>query len=64
MTEKTTKTWHKVKVFNTYEEAEELRSKLKTELGNEDLEIKIRRCGPGQTQFKVKTYRPPTKTKK
>lgn len=61
MTEKTTKTWHKVKVFNTYEEAEELRSKLKTELGNEDLEIKIRRCGPGQTQFKVKNISPTNK---
>ena len=58
MSEKTTKTWQKIKVFDTYGEADALRNKLQTEEGNSDLQIKIRRCGPGGTQFKVKTHRP------
>jgi hypothetical protein len=61
MSEKPTKTWQKIKVFDTYGEAAELRSKLQNEEGNSDLEIKIRRCGPSGTQFKVKTHRPKTK---
>jgi len=60
MSEKPTKTWQKIKVFNTYDEANDLRNKLKAEEGNSDLEVKIRRCGPGGTQFKVKTHRPKT----
>ena len=60
MSEKPTKTWQKIKVFDTYGEADELRSKLQSEKGNSDLEIKIRRCGPEGTQFKVKTHRPKT----
>jgi len=58
--EKTIKSWHQVKVFDTYEEADALRIKLSTEPDNSNLEIKIRRCGPGGTQFKVKTHRPKT----
>ncbi len=60
MSEKQTKTWQKIKVFDTYDEADALRTELKSEDGNSDLEIKIRRCGPYGTQFKVKTHRPKT----
>tara|TARA_R110002012_G_scaffold254552_2_gene433625 strand:+ start:2435 stop:2623 length:189 start_codon:yes stop_codon:yes gene_type:complete len=60
MSEKQTKTWQKIKVFDTYGEADTLRTELKSEDGNSDLEIKIRRCGPNGTQFKVKTHRPKT----
>jgi hypothetical protein len=60
MSEKSTKTWQKVKVFDTYDEADALRTELQSTEGNSDLQIKIRRCGPGGTQFKVKTHRPKT----
>ena len=52
------KKWQKIKVFNTYEEASALKTKLSQEPDNSDLEIKIRRCGPQGTQYKVKTWRP------
>jgi|TARA_R110001583_G_scaffold7472_21_gene37032 hypothetical protein len=57
MSEKPIKQWQKIKVFNTYEEAAALKTELMTEAG---LEVKIRRCGPEGTQFKVKTHRPKT----
>jgi len=60
MSGKSTKTWQKVKVFDTYDEADALRTELQSTEGNSDLQIKIRRCGPGGTQFKVKTHRPKT----
>jgi len=60
MSEKTTKTWQKIKVFDTYGEADALRTELQSTEGNSDLEIKIRRCGPEGTQFKIKTHRPKT----
>jgi hypothetical protein len=60
MSEKPTKTWQKIKVFDTYDEADSLRTELQNKEGNSDLEIKIRRCGPSGTQFKVKTHRPKT----
>lgn len=62
MTQLSTKKWQKIKIFDTYEEADALRNKLKSESGNEDLEIRVKRCGPEGLKFKVKTYRP-TKTK-
>jgi len=52
------KKWHKVKVFDTYGEADALRAELMNESDNSDLQIKIKRCGDGGTQFKVKTHRP------
>ena len=60
MSEKPTKTWQKIKVFNTYDEAAALKTELQNKDGNSDLEIKIRRCGLEGTQFKVKTHRPKT----
>tara|TARA_R110000796_G_scaffold223298_1_gene339556 strand:- start:535 stop:735 length:201 start_codon:yes stop_codon:yes gene_type:complete len=60
---KSTKKWQKVKVFDTYGEADALRTNLMNESGNSALQIKIRRCGPEGAQFKVKTYRPKTTNK-
>ena len=56
--EKTPKKWQKVRIFDSYKDANELRSIL---LDNDDtglLEVKVRRCGPGGAQFKVKKYFP------
>ena len=54
--EKTPKKWQKVRIFDTYQDANDLRSVL---LDNDDtglLEIRVRRCGPRGSQFKVKKY--------
>ncbi len=59
--EKTPKKWQKVRIFDSYNDASELRSVL---LDNDDtglLEIRIRRCGPRGSQFKVKKYFPEPK---
>jgi len=61
MSEKITKTWQKIKVFNTYDEADTLRTELLLADSDSGLEIKIKRCGPEGTQFKVKSHRPKTK---
>ena len=55
------KNWKKVRIFNSYEDADQLRHTL---LDNDDtglLEVKVRRCGPLGTQFKVKKYFPEQK---
>lgn len=54
----TPKKWRKMKVFDTYEEASALKDELILEYPNSDLEVKIKRCGPEGTQFKVKTFHP------
>ena len=62
--EKTSKKWQKVIIFNSYKDANELRCIM---LDNDDtglLEIKIRRCGPNGSQFKVKKYFPEQKKTK
>ena len=59
--EKTPKKWQKVRIFDSYEDADTLRAVL---LDNDDtglLEVKVRRCGPGGSQFKVKKYFPEQK---
>jgi hypothetical protein len=59
--EKTPKKWQKVRIFDSYNDANELRA---TMLDNDDtglLEVKVRRCGPGGSQFKVKKYFPEQK---
>ena len=61
MSEKITKTWQKIKVFNNYDEADTLRTELLLADSDSGLEIKIKRCGPEGTQFKVKSHRPKTK---
>jgi hypothetical protein len=50
------KKWKKVRIFDNYEDANELRCVL---LDNDDtgqLLIKVRRCGVEGRQFKVKTH--------
>lgn len=67
MSETTTpKKWQKIKIFDTYEQAFKLKEDLSKQDGNSDLLIKIKRCGPAGTKFKVKTWRPspPIKKKK
>ena len=59
--EKTPKKWQKVRIFDNYSDANELRSIM---LDNDDtglLEVKVRRCGPRGSQFKVKKYFPEQK---
>ena len=59
--EKTPKKWQKVRIFDSYEDADTLRSVM---LANDDtglLEVKVRRCGPAGSQFKVKKYFPEPK---
>ncbi len=59
--EKTPKKWIKVRIFDNYSDANELRSIM---LDNDDtglLEVKVRRCGPRGSQFKVKKYFPEQK---
>ena len=62
--EKKPKKWQKVRIFDTYQDANDLRSVL---LDNDDtglLEIRVRRWGPGGSQFKVKKYFPEQKKTK
>tara|TARA_B100000131_G_scaffold266296_1_gene264166 strand:- start:54 stop:248 length:195 start_codon:yes stop_codon:yes gene_type:complete len=59
--EKTPKKWQKVRIFDSYKDANELRATL---LDNDDtglLQVKVRRCGPGGSQFKVKKHFPEQK---
>jgi len=58
------KKWEKVRIFNNYDDANELRCVM---LDNDDtglLKIKVHRCGPAGSQFKVKKHFPkPTNRK-
>ena len=61
--ENTPKKWQKVRIFDNYKDANDLRCTL---LDNDDsglLEVKVRRCGPGGSQFKVKKHFPEQKRK-
>lgn len=56
------KKWEKVRIFNNYEDASELRGVL---LDNDDtglLSVKVNRCGPEGSQFKVKKHFPKPST--
>ena len=62
--EKTTKKWQKVRIFNNYDDANELRCVM---LDNDDtglLKVKVHRCGPDGSQFKVKRHFPKPRTTK
>tara|TARA_Y100000996_G_scaffold370542_1_gene318223 strand:- start:1738 stop:1929 length:192 start_codon:yes stop_codon:yes gene_type:complete len=59
--EKTPKKWQKVRIFDNYSDADELRNTLKNNDDTGLLEVKVRRCGPGGSQFKVKKYFPEQK---
>lgn len=56
--QKNNKKWHKVRIFDKYEDANELRHIM---LNNDEtglLEMKIYRCGPDGSKFKLKKYFP------
>ncbi len=59
--EKTPKKWQKVRIFDSYEDANELRRVLRDNDDTGLLEVKIRRCGPRGSQFKVKKHFPEQK---
>lgn len=48
-------TWTSVRYFSTFEEADTLRTSLKTTDTSGTLQVKVKRCGEGGTQFVVKT---------
>ena len=53
------KSWKKVGYFNTYEEAQARKSELHAEhTVDNDLLIKINRCGPAGSRFTVKYWHP------
>lgn len=62
------KSWKKVAIFNNYSDASEKRQKLLAEDSSDQLLVKIRRCGPRGSRFKVKVWHPdfvkPKKEKK
>ena len=66
--ESTPKQWKKVKVYNTYQEALDHKVGILSEFEVTGGLVKIRRCGEGGTQFKVKFWHPdfaaPKKKKK
>ena len=50
------KKWEKVRIFNNYNDANDLRCVM---LDNDDtgfLRVKVHRCGPDGSQFKVKKH--------
>ena len=52
------KTWKTKAIYNHYEDASQIKDLL---MENDDsglLEVKILRCGPGGSKFKIKTYYP------
>tara|TARA_R110000787_G_scaffold28381_4_gene77633 strand:+ start:81 stop:317 length:237 start_codon:yes stop_codon:yes gene_type:complete len=60
---KTNKSWKKIgKIVNTYDEALAAANALFQQSTTDDempaVEIKIKRCGPGGSQFKVKIWHP------
>lgn len=57
------KSWKQEGIYNTYEEADSYRAVLLSMNTDNKLLIKIKRCGPGGSKFKVKSYYPP-QTKK
>ena len=59
------KSWKQEGIYNTYEEADSYRAVLLSMNTDNKLLVKITRCGPGGSKFKVKSYYPPqAKTKK
>jgi hypothetical protein len=53
------KVWRKVGIESTYEAAAARKEQLLSEhTTDNDLLVKIRRCGPGGTRFKLKVWHP------
>ena len=59
--EKTPKKWQKVRIFDNYNDANDLRCTMLEADDTGLLEVKVRRCGTGGSQFKVKKYFPELK---
>jgi len=58
------KKWEKVRIFNNYTDANELRCVLLDNDDTNQLLVKVHRCGPDGTQFKVKKHFPKPATNK
>jgi len=53
------KSWKKEGIFATYEEADSTRAVLLSMNTDNKLLVKVKRCGPAGTRFKVKSWYPP-----
>jgi hypothetical protein len=53
------KRWKDVKTLDTYEDANALREELLASDKTMKLKVKVKRCGDGGSQFKVKSWYPP-----
>jgi hypothetical protein len=57
--EKQTKTWKRVGLFSTYEEALNKKNQVNDEhTEDNNLLLKIKRCGPEGSKFQVKMWHP------
>ena len=68
-TETITKSWKREGIYSTYEDADAAKQALRAKhTADNDLLIKIKRCGPEGTRYQVKTWHPdmlaPKKNKK
>ncbi len=52
------KSWKKVAIFDTYELASDRKNKLIEKDESGELKVKIKRCGPEGTKFKIKIWHP------
>ena len=55
----TSKSWRTEKILESYEAASAYKKSLLTADSEDKLLVKIRRCGPEGTMFKVKSWYPP-----
>jgi hypothetical protein len=62
--ERVPKVWKTKGIYNTYQDASEIKDLLLTNDDTGKLEVKIRRCGPGGIRFKIKAYFPESKNNK
>ena len=57
------KSWKQEGIFNTYEEADSTRAVMLSMNTDNKLLVKVKRCGPDGTRFKVKSWYPPESKK-
>ena len=53
------KSWKQEGIFETFEEADNERAVLLSMNTDNKLLVKVKRCGPGGSRFKVKSWYPP-----
>ena len=63
-TNENNKSWKQEGIFDTYEEADSTRAVMLSMNTDNNLLVKVKRCGPNGTQFKVKSWYPPAPNKK